>query len=205
MTTPADLLAFIAASPEAPTPEALCAFVVRALGAERGFLRLDGAPPRIWAVDMDGFALGNGGERFPVELLPNPPSAVSRRAEPTTALAITGALGLAQLTLLLEHRFRRDPLGQVTDTELSGWFAALAVGLRWSLDVLATHPVGGVPDAEEDSADEHAPWDDQAAASVAALEQTNWNISRAARQLGITRHGLKKRMRRYGLDRQSEP
>jgi transcriptional regulator of acetoin/glycerol metabolism len=37
--------------------------------------------------------------------------------------------------------------------------------------------------------------------SLGALEGNAWNISRAARHLGITRHGLKKRMRRLGIRR----
>ncbi len=37
--------------------------------------------------------------------------------------------------------------------------------------------------------------------TMAALTTENWNISRAARVLGMTRHGLKKRMRRLQVSR----
>ncbi len=37
--------------------------------------------------------------------------------------------------------------------------------------------------------------------TLAALKTENWNISRAARVLGMTRHGLKKRMRRLRVSR----
>lgn len=39
----------------------------------------------------------------------------------------------------------------------------------------------------------------QRADTLGALRQEHWNISRAARRLGMTRHGLKKRMRRLSL------
>jgi hypothetical protein len=55
---------------------------------------------------------------------------------------------------------------------------------------------------EEDSdAPEAEVSPEQRSESVSALQTSDWNISRAARQLGMTRHGLKKRMRRLGIRR----
>jgi transcriptional regulator of acetoin/glycerol metabolism len=45
---------------------------------------------------------------------------------------------------------------------------------------------------------------DPKAEVLAALEQTGHNISHAARVLGLTRHGLKKRMLRLGLRGQAQ-
>lgn len=204
MSDASDLLAFIAGAEAPPAPEALCAFVVRATGAERGFLVVEGSARKVWAVDLDGFALGHGGERLPVELLPTSGGIVARRAEPTTALALQGPTGMGQVTLLLEHRFRPYPLEHLTDADLRSWWMALVVGLRWSLDAAQVAGVASPPGDEVDSSAEGAPWDEHAEHSLAALESVQWNISRAARHLGITRHGLKKRIRRYGLHRPSE-
>jgi transcriptional regulator with GAF, ATPase, and Fis domain len=56
--------------------------------------------------------------------------------------------------------------------------------------------------AEEDEPDSAgAPSLTERADSVAALQNAGWNISRAARLLSMTRHGLKKRMRRLGIRR----
>lgn len=232
--------------------------MVKACGAERGFVLLDragietdaerGSPPRrVWAVDMDGFALGHGGQRLPLELLPREMGEPHRRVGEGAGLSLSMSTGLGTLTLVMEHRFRRYPLDHLTDDDLSNWLLALSVGLRWALDDSLDAPSkeaeahaddppratsepgrrGSVsptdPKLERKTADpagaaaappsqpgirkarpQAAPQTAEAKVTHQALEATSWNISQAARILGITRHGLKKRMRRLGLERRAE-
>ncbi len=209
-----ELLSYLSAVSAPPSPEELCAFVVRSCGAERGFLVLDAPSRRIWAVDLDGFALGHGHQRIPVELLPEGAGDVVRRTGKSAGLGLSLRTGTGLVTLILEHRFRRYPLDHLTDVELQQWLLALAVGLRWILDSSAATavsppqtrgtpkpPVLARPGLRKTQpvigAAEQVELDD----SLLALQQEDWNISRAARRLGMTRHGLKKRMRRLGIER----
>lgn len=105
--------------------------------------------------------------------------------------------------LILEHRFLKTPIELLKEDALRGWTTAAALLWRLTRSHVPkpsfshlSKPV--LPDiVKVRRVDEQGTM----VQSLKALEQTGWNVSRAARELGITRHGLKKRMRRFGIQR----
>jgi hypothetical protein len=182
--------------------------VVQASGAERGFIILDATLAastrrRIWGVDLDGLSLGHADQRLPGDLIPDQAGTVVRRAGSNAGLGIRLQTGIGSVALVLEHRFRRYPLDHMLDEELRAWINTLAVGLRWALDAESRAELQVAPVRAEE-AERQLVAGAKIATSLEALNDCNWNISLAARRLGMTRHGLKKRMRRLGLARTSE-
>jgi transcriptional regulator with GAF, ATPase, and Fis domain len=117
-----------------------------------------------------------------------------------------------EVTLVLEHRFAPTQLSALDDREIGRWVTLCALAepratessgqaREDSVPATALQPVvmaDGVATTESanDSIDPA-----QLEQSLGALQTNDWNISRAARHLGLTRHGLKKRMRRLGIRR----
>lgn len=101
-----------------------------------------------------------------------------------------------------------ERVSQVSPTQLPS-----APNLPSDVNVAAPAPISMTHalhalDAEEDLSERDVAVGDRGPNerrdSLFALEGAGWNISRAARHLGITRHGLKKRMRRLGIRRPRE-
>lgn len=196
-----EILAKMSDSAHTPTPEGLLMELVRCGGAERGFLVWE---DRIWAVDVDGFSLGHGRDRLQRDWLPAA-GRVSKREEPSAVLATTLQTGVGIVSVLLEHRFSTCAFVDLDDEEFRRCVLVAAVGLRWATDSVARG--AGLPRSTPLAAAASAPLVSEPSGSEAevesrsALEEHDWNISRAARSLGMTRHGLKKRMSRLGIQR----
>jgi hypothetical protein len=150
-------------------------------------------------------------------------SRASKRTVIAGRIRVGGDLGVS---VILENRFAGEALAGFDDTQVTRWLILL--GLVARLNAVGEQPASGVqvgshgtdaaqtakvgvvavstPPAatspvvfEQSEAQDPRLDQRQREDTLGALHQEHWNISRAARRLGMTRHGLKKRMRRLSL------
>jgi transcriptional regulator with GAF, ATPase, and Fis domain len=111
------------------------------------------------------------------------------------------------VTLVLENRFAGTELATLDDHTIEQWVILAALSSRLTAGVADVMPrASGVGEQAPTAGDAGKPngassEDGERSETMSALAGENWNISRAARVLGMTRHGLKKRMRRLNLAR----
>jgi hypothetical protein len=200
--------------------QGVCRELSLAIGAERLFCVVNAKSRQdVYGFDYEGYPVTSAESRLPMELIEQSRAAsatargssVIRRA----ALDVRGAALVAAMHspdldvfLVLEHRFAGAQLSAIDERDVARWVTLCAVAERarrdTGPDTLRPPPgtdaeleLGNIDGAQHAAALEP----EEVQLSLSALEDQAWNISRAARQLGITRHGLKKRMRRLGIQR----
>lgn len=152
---------------------------------------------------------------------------VSRASKRTVIAGTLRVQSDVGVSLILENRFAGEALANFDDQDVVRWLVMLGLVVRLdgagehdeqivsSAGARVTGPAVvverranaqtsdvGQPVPESSRSWDAAPpaaHEQQRADTLGALHQEQWNISRAARRLGMTRHGLKKRMRRLSL------
>jgi hypothetical protein len=199
----------------------LCRELVRQSQVERLYcLILRDESLDVVAVDCDGYPLGYGEQRlrdseFAELALSGTPVGrgvqITRRiSRASKRTVVVGSLALRQdwlVTLVLENRFAGTELATLDDHTIEQWVILAALSSRLTAGVADVMPrASGVGEQAPTAGDASEPngassEDGERSETMSALAGENWNISRAARVLGMTRHGLKKRMRRLNLAR----
>lgn len=154
---------------------------------------------------------------------------VSRASKRTAVIGALAIEPSWVVTLVLENRFSGAELATLDDQAVQQWVILVALAVRMeglvregAAEVVVANDVepvvvrrGPVSDVEIESG-ARLSWDvarssvsdvvpiehaAERSETLKALDAEQWNISRAARVLGMTRHGLKKRMRRLAVVR----
>lgn len=154
---------------------------------------------------------------------------VSRASKRTAVIGALAIEPTWVVTLVLENRFSGAELATLDDQSVQQWVVLVALAVRMEALVrdgapeavvandvepsVARRSSGSDVEVESEarmswnvdrsSTSEAIPFEQAAERSetLRALDAEQWNISRAARILGMTRHGLKKRMRRLAVVR----
>lgn len=154
------------------------------------------------------------------------PEVIRRVSRASKRTVVAGRLRVQPdlaVSLILENRFAGEALASFDDQDVVRWLVLLGLVVR--LNAVGEHAEPSASGEVERAArlavaaeaaasasnasaqplqEARQAWDSveqerQRADTLGALHEEQWNISRAARRLGMTRHGLKKRMRRLSL------
>lgn len=220
------------ATGHAADPTWMCRELVRQSDVERLFCILRrGESLEVVAVDCDGYPLGYAEQRlrdcefsdvafaargaaYGVQITRK----VSRATKRTVVVASLALDADWVVTLVLENRFSGAELATLDEHTVEQWVILAALTARLATSTASAPPEPSQALLQPEPQDDGSNGDEGAQSgefvlsrdhavergeTIAALKTENWNISRAARVLGMTRHGLKKRMRRLRVVRAS--